>query len=123
MRERRKFGIALQRGLDAYAAVTRWRHGTRRTRILYPCESGGAFDMRQLIDRVFYYATAPVRLFATSRRFRLIVGGIVVVAVCFKATLWALDSFLPQDSDAKQAVPTLPQLPALEPVTRSSYVI
>ena len=79
--------------------------------------------MRQFIDRVFYYATAPVRLFATSRRFRLIVGGIVVVAVCFKATLWALDYFLPQDTDAKQVVAKLPQLPALQPATRSSYVI
>jgi hypothetical protein len=79
--------------------------------------------MRRLIDQVLYYATAPVRLFATSRRFRLIVGGIIVVAVCFKATLWALDYFLPQDTDAKQAVAKLPQLPPLQPATRSSYVI
>ena len=73
--------------------------------------------------RLFYYATAPIRLFATSRRLRLIVGAIVLVAVCFKATLWALDYFMPQDTDAKQAVAKLPQLPPLQPVTRSSYVI
>ncbi|HEY2754911.1 MAG TPA: DUF4403 family protein [Pseudolabrys sp.] len=79
--------------------------------------------MRRLSDKILYYVTAPVRLFATSRRFRLIFGGIIVVAVCFKGTLWALDYFLPQDTDAKEAVAKLPQLPALQPVTRSSYVI
>jgi hypothetical protein len=79
--------------------------------------------MRRKRDTIIYYVTAPVRLFATSRRVRLIVGAIVVVAVCFKATLWALDAYFPPDSDAKQAVAKLPQLPALQPVTRSSYVI
>jgi hypothetical protein len=79
--------------------------------------------MRRLSDKILYYVTAPVRLFATSRRFRLIFGGIIVVAVCFKGTLWALDYFLPQDTDAKEAVAKLPQLPTLQPVTRSSYVI
>jgi len=37
--------------------------------------------------------------------------------------LWALDRFLPAESDAKQAVAKLPQLPPLPPVTRASYVI
>jgi hypothetical protein len=85
-------------------------------------ESGG-LKMRRIRDTIVYYATAPIRLFATSWRVRLIVGAIVVVAVCFKATLWALDAFFPPDSDAKQAVAKLPQPPALQPVTRSSYVI
>ena len=79
--------------------------------------------MRRVIDRAIYTATAPVRLFGRSRRFRLALGAACVIALFFAATLWALDRFLPTESDAKQAVAKLPQLPPLPPVTRASYVI
>jgi hypothetical protein len=72
---------------------------------------------------IIYYATAPIRLFGRSRRFRLLFGALVLLAVCFEATLWALDRFFPPASDAKQAVAKLPKLPPLQPVTRASYVI
>jgi hypothetical protein len=79
--------------------------------------------MRRAIDRAIYTATAPIRLFGRSRRFRLALGAACVIALFFAATLWALDRLLPAESDAKQAVAKLPQLPPLPPVTRASYVI
>ena len=79
--------------------------------------------MRRMLDDIVYYATAPIRLFGRSRRFRLALGAVVLVAVCFKATLWALDRFFPPVSGARQAVAKLPKLPPLPPVTRASHVI
>lgn len=79
--------------------------------------------MRRVLDRAIYTATAPVRLFGRSRRFRLALGAAGVTVLFFAATLWALDRFLPAESDAKHAVAKLPQLPPLPPVTRASYVI
>ncbi len=79
--------------------------------------------MRGKLDRTIYTITGPIRLFGRSRRFRLALGGIVVVAMFFAATLWALDRFLPAESDAKHAVASLPALPPLPPITRASYVI
>ena len=84
--------------------------------------------MRGMLDRAIYAATAPLRLFGRSRRFRLILGASCIVGIFFAATLWALDRFLPassdaKSSDAKQAVASLPALPALQPVSRASYVI
>ncbi|HEY4142044.1 MAG TPA: DUF4403 family protein [Pseudolabrys sp.] len=76
-----------------------------------------------MLDRIIYIVTAPVRLFGSSRTFRLTLGAICVVGLFFVATLWALDSFLPHDNDAKKAVAKLPQMPPLPPVTRASYVI
>jgi Domain of unknown function (DUF4403) len=80
--------------------------------------------MGGMLDNVIYAATAPLRLFGGSRNFRLVVGAIGIVGIFFAATLWALDRFLPvENNDAKQAVSALPALPALQPVTRASYVI
>src|SRR3970282_2178656 len=86
-------------------------------------ESGGARRMRGILDTIVYAATAPIRLFGRSRRFRLALGALAVVAVFFTITLWALDRLAPTDTGAKQAVANLPTLPALQPVTRASYVI
>ena len=69
--------------------------------------------MRGWLDLIIYYATAPIRLF----------GALAILAVCFTATLWALDRLAPADSGAKRAVAKLPALPPLPPVTRASYVI
>lgn len=79
--------------------------------------------MPRLLDSVIYYAAAPVRLFGRSRRFRLAVGGLLVLAICFKGTLWALDYFFPPASDAKRAVDKLPKLPDLPQLARASQVI
>jgi hypothetical protein len=79
--------------------------------------------MRALLDRAIYTATAPLRLFGRSRRFRLALGAAIIVIGFFAATLWALDRFLPAESDAKRSVAKLPQLPALQPLSRPSYVI
>ncbi|HEY0223837.1 MAG TPA: DUF4403 family protein [Pseudolabrys sp.] len=83
--------------------------------------------MGGIIDSAIYLGTAPLRLFGRSPQFRLIVGAFCIVAMFFAATLWALDRFFPagtaKNSDAKRAVAGLPALPALQPVTRASYVI
>jgi hypothetical protein len=79
--------------------------------------------MGKVLDTVLYYVTAPIRLFGRSRRFRLVVVALVVLAICFKATLWALDHFFPPASDARRAVAKLPALPDLPPVARASEVI
>ena len=79
--------------------------------------------MRSWLDPFIYHATSPIRLFGRSRAFRWGVGALAILAVCFTATLWALDRFLPADSDAKTAIVKLPPLPPLPPVSRSSYVI
>jgi len=79
--------------------------------------------MRGIITVVIYILTAPLRMFGRSRRFRLLVGALAVMAIFFAATLWALDRFLPTGTAAKQAVAKLPALPPLPPMTRASYVI
>jgi uncharacterized SAM-binding protein YcdF (DUF218 family) len=79
--------------------------------------------MRGMLDRAIYTATAPIRLFGRSHRFRLALGAVVVIAIFFTAALWALDRFLPADSDAKKAVASLPKLPPLPPITRASHVV
>lgn len=79
--------------------------------------------MRRVLDSAIYTATAPIRLFGRSRGFRLALGAAGVIAIFFAATLWALDRFLPAESDAKRVVAKLPALPPLPPVTRASYVI
>ncbi len=94
----------------------------RPTKICRSDESG-EHAMRGMLDRAIYTATAPVRLFGRSRRFRLSLGAGIVIIVFFAATLWALDRYLPAESDAKRTVASLPQLPPLQPVARASYVI
>ncbi len=75
------------------------------------------------LDPLIYYATAPIRLFGRSPAFRWTLGAGLVIALCFAATLWALDRFVPSDSDAKKAVASIAPLPQLKPASRASYVI
>jgi hypothetical protein len=79
--------------------------------------------MRGIFDLLLYALTAPVRLFGRSARFRLVVGGLLVVAVFFGVTLWALDRFLPPGESTAPVLAKLPPLPPLQPLTRASYVI
>jgi hypothetical protein len=79
--------------------------------------------MRGVLGGAFYVITAPLRLFGRSRGFRWLIGAVVVVAIFFTATLWALDRFFPAGTDAKQTVAKLPPLPALPPLAQKSYVI
>jgi hypothetical protein len=77
--------------------------------------------MPDVLGTVIRVATAPFRLFGRSRRFRWTVGAVVVVGGSFYAALWALDRVMTPSTPS--ALANLPPLPALQPVTRSSYVI
>jgi hypothetical protein len=74
--------------------------------------------MRSLV----YILTAPIRLFGRSPAFRLALGALVVIALFFGATLWALDRFFPAGNGVSMP-PALAQLPPLQPVSKASYVI
>jgi hypothetical protein len=77
--------------------------------------------MPDVLATVIRVATAPVRMFGRSRRFRWGVGAVIVIAGSFYAALWALDRVMP--ASTPPALVNLPPLPALQPVTRSSFVI
>ncbi len=83
----------------------------------------------RLLDTIIYTVTAPLRLFARSRRFRLILGAGCVVAVSFTAALWVLDRFFPGDAgggsgdDINALLAKFPIQAPLQPVSRASYVI
>ncbi len=79
--------------------------------------------MRGKLDTVIYFATAPIRLFARVRWFRIALGGACIVGAFFAATLWALDRLFPTDGGLDTAIATLQPPPPLQAVTRSSYVI
>jgi len=81
--------------------------------------------MRGKLDTVFYLASAPLRMFGRSRRFRLAIGAACIVVAFFAATLWALNRLMPADSGVETARVILQPspLPPLQPVTRSSHVI
>ena len=79
--------------------------------------------MGRIFDAIFYIITAPLRLFGRSRRFRLFIGALVVVALFFAATLWVLDRFLPPANQASRVAAKLEPLPPLPPLSRPSYVI
>ena len=79
--------------------------------------------MRGRFDTVIYIATAPIRLFGRSRWFRIALGAASIAGLCFAATLWALDRFLPADSKVETAMAPLQPPPPLQAVTSSSYVI
>lgn len=79
--------------------------------------------MRGMLDAFIYVLTAPIRLFGRSRAFRWTLGACLVLGLAFTAALWALDRYLPTESNAKKAVASLPKLPALKQVSRPSYVI
>ena len=78
--------------------------------------------MGAFIDAIFYVLTAPLRLFGRSHRFRIVLGAIVIIALFFAATLWALDRFFPANEASRVAAKLTP-LPPLPPLTRQSYVI
>lgn len=77
--------------------------------------------MLDMLATVIRVATAPVRMFGRSRRLRLLVGAVIVLVGSFYAALWTLDRIMP--ASIPPALANLPPLPALQPVTRSSYVI
>ncbi len=81
--------------------------------------------MSERLGTAIRIATAPLRLFGRSRRFRLALVATCIVAVFFAATLWALDRFFPGGGGAENraALAQLPPLPPLQPVTRASHVI
>ena len=79
--------------------------------------------MRRMLDEAIYYATAPIRLFGRSRRFRLVLGAGVVVAGFFAAAQWALDRLMPADTGLETALAIMNPPPPLPTVTKSSYVI
>ncbi len=70
-----------------------------------------------------YYATAPIRLFGRSAKFRLIVCATFVVAICFAATLWAINRFGSSDTGLPEALAILQPPRPLQSVTRASHVI
>lgn len=78
--------------------------------------------MGPFIDAIFYVITAPLRLFGRSHRFRIVLGAIVIIALFFAATLWALDRFFPANEASRVAAKLTP-LPPLPPLSRQSYVI
>ena len=75
------------------------------------------------LDTFIYYATAPIRLFGRSRKFRLALGAACIIAVCSAATLWALNRYIPADSGLPEALAILQPPHPLQPVTRASHVI
>ncbi|RDV04851.1 DUF4403 family protein [Undibacter mobilis] len=79
--------------------------------------------MGRIFDAIFYVITAPLRWFGRSRRFRVIAGALIVVALFFAATLWALDRFFPPANQASRVAAKLEPLPPLPPLSRPSYVI
>ena len=78
--------------------------------------------MGRFLDAIFYVITAPLRLFGRSRRVRAFVGALIVIALFFAATLWALDRFFPGNQASKVAA-RLEPLPPLPALSRPSYVI
>jgi hypothetical protein len=85
----------------------------------------GRFErsMNGRLATVIYYATAPIRMFGRSARFRWAVGATCVVAICFAATLWALNRLGSSDTGLPEALAILQPPQALQPVTRASHVI
>lgn len=79
--------------------------------------------MPSVLDEAIYIATAPIRWFGRSRRFRLAVGAAFVLGLSFAGANWALNHFFPPESDAKKAVANLPPPPPLPAATRASQVI
>ena len=78
--------------------------------------------MGRIFDAIFFVITAPLRLFGRSRGFRLMIGGLVVIAVFFAATMWVLDRYFPSNHASRVAAKLAP-LPPLPPLSRPSYVI
>ena len=75
------------------------------------------------LDTFIYYATAPIRLFGRSRKFRLALGAACIIAACLAATFWTLKRYIPTDNGLPEALAILQPPHALQPVTRASHVI
>lgn len=75
------------------------------------------------LDTFIYHATAPIRLFGRSRKFRLALGAACIIAACFAVSFWALNRYIPTDSGLPEALAILQPPHALQPVTRASHVI
>jgi Domain of unknown function (DUF4403) len=75
------------------------------------------------LDILIYHATAPIRLFGRSRKFRLAVGGACIVAIGFMAARVAFSLLAPPDSGLPEAIAIMQPPPALQPVTHTSRVV
>jgi hypothetical protein len=75
------------------------------------------------LDTFIYYATAPVRLFGRSLKFRLALCAACIIATCYAVTMWALNRFIPPDSGLPEALAILQPPKSLQPVSRASQVI
>ena len=100
--------------------ANRWHVGAAAPKIR---RDANQRDMSRKLDTFIYYATAPIRLFGRSRKFRLAVGAACIVAICYAATQWALNRFVPADSGLPEALAILQPPHSLQPVTRTSQVI
>lgn len=56
------------------------------------------------LDTLIYHATAPIRLFGRSRKFRLAVGGACIVAIGLLVARVALSLLAPPDSGLLEAI-------------------
>jgi hypothetical protein len=74
-------------------------------------------------DTFIYYATAPIRLFGRSRKFRLLIGAAGIVAICCGGALFAFNRYIPADSGLPEAIAILQPPSPLQPVSRASHVI
>ena len=76
------------------------------------------------LDKLIYYTTVPIRLFARSRYFRWGVVATFIAGTFFATTLWTLNRFTPPaDSGLSEALAILRPPQPLQPVTRASNVI
>ncbi len=74
------------------------------------------------LDTFIYHATAPIRLFGRSRKFRLAVGGACIVAIGLLVARVAFSLLAPPDSGLPEAIAIMKPPPALQPVTHTSRV-
>ena len=75
------------------------------------------------LDTFIYHATAPIRLFGRSRKFRLAVGGACIVAIGLLVARVAFSLLAPPDSGLPEAIAIMKPPPALQPVTHTSRVV
>ena len=78
--------------------------------------------MPDVLDTVLYYATTPIRLFGRSRAFPLCARRLWSCSPALLRRAVGARPF-PAGNSPPPALANLPPLPALQPVTRSSYVI
>src|SRR5262245_37651360 len=74
------------------------------------------------LDTFIYHATAPIRLFGRSRKFRLAVGAAGIVAIGVLAVRVAFSLLAPDDGGLPDAIAIMQPPPALQ-VTHTSRVV